>query len=285
MTGVSLPTARPLARGGRLRRPPLHALPTALILWLPAVLVVTLVLLPTLYLALRALEAGAAMINDIYALRLPGALETAASLGVPVCLMHMQGRPETMQEAPRYGDVVAEVSGFLRERMAACRAVGIPQGHILVDPGFGFGKTLEHNYRLLAGLRAVATLGVPVLVGLSRKRMLGEVSGRPVRERVHAGVAAAALAVLKGAATSRGSTEEDPPPPFGAWVPQAANNTERTAPTKIHRFFIASPPPQFDQDRRETETRSRRVFAVQSNFIIPRKRAPWVTPFRGLGID
>ncbi len=146
-----------------------------------------------------AVDAGAAMINDIWALRRPGALETVAALGVPVCLMHMQGTPETMQAAPHYDDVVAEVAQFLRERIAACRAAGIPRADIVVDPGFGFGKTLDHNYRLLAGLRVIASLGGAVLVGLSRKRMLGEVTGRPVRERVHAGVAAAAVAVLNGA--------------------------------------------------------------------------------------
>ncbi|HHB11720.1 MAG TPA: dihydropteroate synthase [Chromatiales bacterium] len=146
-----------------------------------------------------AVEAGAAMVNDIYALRRPGALEVAAGLGVPVCLMHMQGTPETMQHEPRYRDVLAEVYGFLEQRVRACRAAGIPQMHLLVDPGFGFGKTLDHNYTLLAGLKRFTTLGVPVLVGVSRKRMLGEVTGRGVRERLHAGVAAAAIAVHKGA--------------------------------------------------------------------------------------
>ena len=146
-----------------------------------------------------AVEAGAAMVNDIYALRRPGALEVAAGLGVPVCLMHMQGTPETMQHEPRYRDVLAEVYAFLEQRVRACRAAGIPQMQLLVDPGFGFGKTLDHNYTLLAGLKRFTTLGVPVLVGVSRKRMLGEVTGRGVRERLHAGVAAAAIAVHKGA--------------------------------------------------------------------------------------
>jgi dihydropteroate synthase len=150
-----------------------------------------------------AVEAGAAMINDIHALRRPGALETAARLEVPVCLMHMQGTPATMQDDPRYADVVAEVAAFLRGRMEACRQAGIPVRRILVDPGFGFGKTLAHNYALLGRIGELAALGAPVLVGMSRKRMLGEVTGRAVRDRVHAGVAAAVVAVLGGAAIVR----------------------------------------------------------------------------------
>ncbi len=150
-----------------------------------------------------AVAAGAGLINDVRALRLPEALDAAASLGVPVCLMHMQGEPGTMQQGPSYTDVVAEVSGFLKARMAACVAAGIPEARILLDPGFGFGKTLTHNLALLAGLGAIAALGRPVLVGLSRKSMLGAITGRGVEQRLAAGLAAAVLAVERGAVLVR----------------------------------------------------------------------------------
>jgi dihydropteroate synthase len=150
-----------------------------------------------------AVAAGAGIINDVRALRLPGALEAAAKLQVPVCLMHMQGEPETMQEGPSYGDVVGEVVAFLQARMAACEAAGIPEGRILLDPGFGFGKTLTHNLALLAGLGAIAALGPPVVVGLSRKSMIGTLTGRPVTERLAGSLAAAVLAVERGAALVR----------------------------------------------------------------------------------
>ncbi len=150
-----------------------------------------------------AVGAGAGLINDVRALRLPGALGAAAELGVPVCLMHMQGEPGTMQAAPRYGDVVAEVRDFLAQRLAACVAAGIPEARILVDPGFGFGKTAAHNLLLLRHLDALRALGRPVLVGLSRKSVFGEVLGRPVGERLAGGLAAAALAVWQGAALVR----------------------------------------------------------------------------------
>jgi dihydropteroate synthase len=151
-----------------------------------------------------AVAAGAGMINDVAALRQPGALETAVALGVPICLMHMQGEPRTMQHAPRYDDVVAEVVAFLRGRAAACAAAGIPAERLLVDPGFGFGKTLAHNLALLRGLSAVAALGLPVLVGLSRKSMIGALLGdAPVGERLHGSVAAALVAVERGATIVR----------------------------------------------------------------------------------
>jgi len=151
-----------------------------------------------------AVAAGAALINDVAALRRPGALAAAAALGVPVCLMHMQGEPGTMQEDPSYRDVVAEVTGFLAERLAACEAAGIPGGRLLVDPGFGFGKTLAHNLALLRGLRRLTALGVPVLVGLSRKSMIGALlGGAPAGERLHGSLAAAVLAVERGAAIVR----------------------------------------------------------------------------------
>ena len=151
-----------------------------------------------------AVAAGAGLINDVAALRRPGALAAAAGLGVPVCLMHMQGEPGTMQQDPNYEDVVAEVAAFLAERIAACEAAGMPRERLLVDPGFGFGKTLAHNLALLRGLPRVAALGVPVLAGLSRKSMIGALlGGAPVEGRLHGSVAAAVLAVERGAAVVR----------------------------------------------------------------------------------
>jgi dihydropteroate synthase len=151
-----------------------------------------------------AVAAGAGLINDVAALRRPGALAAASALGVPVCLMHMRGEPGTMQQEPTYDDVVAEVAAFLRERIAACGAAGIPRERLLVDPGFGFGKTLAHNLALLRGLPRLAALGVPVLAGLSRKSMIGALlGGVPVGERLHGSVAAAVLAVERGAAIVR----------------------------------------------------------------------------------
>ena len=146
-----------------------------------------------------AADAGAGMLNDVRALRRQGALEAAAASGIPVCLMHMQGDPQTMQVDPRYDDVIREVRAFLAERMAACVAAGIAPEQLLVDPGFGFGKRLTHNVTILRELRQIANLGPPVIVGMSRKRMLGDLTGRTVTERVASGVAAAALAVERGA--------------------------------------------------------------------------------------
>jgi dihydropteroate synthase len=150
-----------------------------------------------------AVSAGAGLINDVRALREPGALEAAAATGAPVCLMHMLGEPRTMQADPHYGDVVAEVADFLRERMQAARAAGIPANRILIDPGFGFGKTLAHNLELLRGLRKLTSLGVPVLAGLSRKSMIGHALGLPIESRLHASVALAVLAVQNGASMVR----------------------------------------------------------------------------------
>ena len=146
-----------------------------------------------------AVAAGAGMINDVYALRREGTLDAAASLGVPVVLMHMLGEPQGMQDAPHYDDVVGDVHRFLAERLFACEMAGIAKKNLVVDPGFGFGKTLEHNLRLLRQLARLADLGVPVLAGLSRKRSLGEITGRAVDDRVHASVAAAVLAAEYGA--------------------------------------------------------------------------------------
>jgi dihydropteroate synthase len=146
-----------------------------------------------------AVAAGAALINDVRALRVPGALETALGLGVPVCLMHMAGEPRTMQLAPSYRDVVAEVRDFLADRVAKCVAAGFPRERLLVDPGFGFGKTTAHNVALLAGLDRLADLELPILVGISRKSMVGALTGRGAGERLAASLAAALLAVQRGA--------------------------------------------------------------------------------------
>lgn len=146
-----------------------------------------------------AIAAGAAMINDVTALSAPGALETVAASPAAVCLMHMQGEPGTMQTNPRYENVVREIRDYLAARMAVATAAGIQAGRIVVDPGFGFGKTLEHNLALLRGLSELRTLGVTLMAGLSRKAMLGRLSGREPGDRVHASVAAALLAVQNGA--------------------------------------------------------------------------------------
>lgn len=147
-----------------------------------------------------AIGEGAVLINDIAALQTPGALEAVAASDVGLCLMHMQGEPRTMQAQPDYADVVVEVHEFLEVRIAACMAAGIGRERLVVDPGFGFGKTVAHNYTLLRELRRFTDLGVPVLAGLSRKSMLGAVTGQPNgAARLSASVAAAILAVERGA--------------------------------------------------------------------------------------
>jgi len=150
-----------------------------------------------------ALSAGASMVNDVKALREPGALAVLRGSDAAVCLMHMQGTPETMQIDPRYDDVVGEVCGFLGERVAACEAAGIDRTRIVIDPGFGFGKTKAHNIDLLRHLGRLAALGRPILAGLSRKSVLGTITARSVGERVHSSVAAALVAVYRGAAIVR----------------------------------------------------------------------------------
>lgn len=150
-----------------------------------------------------ACAAGAELINDVRALRAPGALQAARDSGAAVCLMHMQNEPRTMQQAPRYQNVLAEVKAFLLERMAACEAAGIGLEKIAVDPGIGFGKTLEHNLALLGGLEQFTELRQPLLVGLSRKSMFKQMLGRETAERVPASLSAAAIAVLMGAAIVR----------------------------------------------------------------------------------
>ena len=146
-----------------------------------------------------AAAAGAHLINDVRGLRRAGAIEAVAAAGVGVCVMHMQGEPATMQDHPAYGDVVREVRGYLAARVADCRAAGIPAEAIAVDPGFGFGKTLEHNLELLRHLGELGSEGWPVLVGLSRKSIVGTLTGRGAGERVHGSAALAVLAALNGA--------------------------------------------------------------------------------------
>ncbi|EGH27650.1 dihydropteroate synthase [Pseudomonas syringae pv. syringae] len=142
---------------------------------------------------------GAGLINDVRSLQRPGALEAAASTGLPVCLMHMLGEPGTMQNDPHYDDLVGEVCAFLAERMKQCVAAGIGQQQIILDPGFGFAKTLEHNLSLFKHVEALHALGRPLLVGVSRKSMIGAVLGRPVDQRLSGGLALAVLAMAKGA--------------------------------------------------------------------------------------
>ncbi|MGH8268232.1 MAG: dihydropteroate synthase, partial [Steroidobacteraceae bacterium] len=146
-----------------------------------------------------AAAAGAGLINDVRALREPGALEAAVASGCAVCLMHMQGEPRTMQRAPVYGDVVNDVKSFLADRVHSCFAAGLPAGRLVVDPGFGFGKTLEHNLALLRRLGELTAGELPVLVGLSRKSLVGKLTGRPEGERVNGSVVLAVVAALKGA--------------------------------------------------------------------------------------
>ncbi|MEX0584700.1 MAG: dihydropteroate synthase [Natronospirillum sp.] len=146
-----------------------------------------------------AVTAGADMLNDVRALTRPGALEAAAELAVPVCLMHMRGEPATMQADPVYADVVQQVIGYLTERADAALQAGLARELLLFDPGFGFGKTLAHNLDLLRRLPEFVSLGYPLLVGLSRKSMLGTITGKPVEERLAASVAAAVLAAQGGA--------------------------------------------------------------------------------------
>jgi dihydropteroate synthase len=150
-----------------------------------------------------ALAAGASLVNDVNALRAPGALEAVADTGAAVCLMHMQGVPRTMQVAPSYGDVVAEVRQFLADRVRACLAAGIGRTRVCVDPGIGFGKRPEHNLALLAAIDQLADPDLPVLIGVSRKSLIGIITGRPPEGRLAGSVAFAALAVMGGAAIVR----------------------------------------------------------------------------------
>lgn len=153
--------------------------------------------------AAAAMRAGAELVNDVRAARGEGMLELLAGSDVGVCLMHMRGEPRTMQDRPAYADVVGEVREFLDQRAAACREAGIDAARLLVDPGFGFGKTVSHNLTLLANLRALSSIGLPVLVGLSRKSTLGELTAKTVDARLPASIAAAVLAAVNGAAVIR----------------------------------------------------------------------------------
>lgn len=151
----------------------------------------------------EAVAAGAALINDVNGFEASGALEAVAGSGCAICIMHRQGDPRTMQHSPQYSDVVVEVDAWLRQRAAAAAQAGIVRERIVLDPGFGFGKTLEHNKALLRGLKVIAAAGYPVLAGLSRKSMIGALTGRPVGERMAGSVAAALLAAQRGAAILR----------------------------------------------------------------------------------
>lgn len=146
-----------------------------------------------------AAQLGAGMINDVRALSRPGALDAAAASGLPVCLMHMQGEPRSMQYRPSYQSIFEDVAAFLRRRVAACVAAGIAKEQLLLDPGFGFGKTTEHNFELFRRLPDFVEMGFPLLVGVSRKSMLGAITGRAVDERMAASIAMAAMAVERGA--------------------------------------------------------------------------------------
>ncbi|WP_260259937.1 dihydropteroate synthase [Vibrio intestinalis] len=147
----------------------------------------------------QAAEAGADIINDVRSLQEPGALDVAAQAGLPICLMHMQGQPRTMQANPHYDDLMVEVGEFLQERIEACEAVGIKREQLILDPGFGFGKTLDHNYHMLANLEQFHQFNLPVLAGMSRKSMLFKLLDKTPAECVAASVSCATIAALKGA--------------------------------------------------------------------------------------
>ncbi len=178
-----------------------------------------------------AVAAGAGMINDVYALRRPGALDAAADTGAAICLMHMQGEPGSMQTAPSYDDVCADIQRFLTDRILACQFAGIDKKRIAIDPGFGFGKTLEHNLELLARLDGFKVLGCPILAGLSRKRMIANLTGRELAaERVHGSVAAALIAVQRGAAIVRVHDVAATRDALAVWQAVAAVTPSRPAP-------------------------------------------------------
>ena len=171
-----------------------------------------------------ALANGASMINDIFALRMPGALAAVADSDCAVCLMHMQGAPLTMQEQPAYADVVATVQAFLRARVSAALAAGISRDRLLLDPGFGFGKTLQHNLDLLCHFDELSIDKLPLLAGISRKSMLGTITGRPVAQRLAGSLAAALLATQRGASILRVHDVSETRDVLAVW--QAVNTTE-----------------------------------------------------------
>ena len=151
----------------------------------------------------QAIASGVEIINDVRALSVPGAIEVAVNSNVAICLMHMMGQPESMQKSFHYNDVVRDVADFLRTRITACKKIGDITQRLLIDPGFGFGKSVKHNYRLLKFLPSFKNLGFPVLVGVSRKSMVGEVVNRPTEDRLAGSVAATALAIHNGASVIR----------------------------------------------------------------------------------
>jgi dihydropteroate synthase len=166
-----------------------------------------------------AIAAGCSMVNDVNAFRAEGAVDAVAKAQkVRLVVMHMKGAPATMQEDPRYDDVVAEVISFLMSRVSALESAGVSRGRIVIDPGFGFGKTVQHNKQLLRALPRLAALGYPVLAGLSRKRMLGDFTGRPANERAAASVAAALLAVQNGASLVRVHDVRDTVDAINVWM-------------------------------------------------------------------
>jgi len=165
-----------------------------------------------------AIEAGAAVVNDVYGFRGEGAIEAVARAQVGVVAMHMQGTPGTMQKEPRYGDVVAEVTTFLLERAHALEQAGVARGRIALDPGFGFGKTVEHNRQLFHALPQIAAHGYPVLAGVSRKKMIGDFTGRPAGERAAGSVAAALMAVQNGASIVRVHDVKETVDAINVWV-------------------------------------------------------------------
>jgi dihydropteroate synthase len=150
-----------------------------------------------------AAQAGAGLINDVRALQREGALQAAADTGLPICLMHIQGEPKTMQQEPHYDDLLAEISSYFEARIKACCAVGITPDKLILDPGFGFGKTLQHNLQLLQLLPRLQKFNLPVLVGMSRKSMIGNVLNKPLDERVYGGLAVAVMALERGATIVR----------------------------------------------------------------------------------
>jgi len=173
-----------------------------------------------------AIAHGASMINDIFALRRPGALESVAGSDCAVCLMHMQGEPLTMQQSPDYADVVADVRAFLHDRVAAATQAGISLDRLVLDPGFGFGKTLDHNLAMLRQLEETACNGLPILAGMSRKSMLGAITGRPVDNRLGASVAAALIAAMRGACILRVHDVAETRDALSIWQ-AVKNNTPR----------------------------------------------------------
>jgi len=165
-----------------------------------------------------AIKAGVAVVNDVNGLRAPGAVEAVAGTGVGVCIMHMQGTPATMQEDPQYDDVVGEVGAFLLQRGEALENAGLAREQVVLDPGFGFGKSMEHNRELFRAIPRLAALGFPLLVGVSRKRMIGEFTGRGMDERVAGSVAAAVLAAQNGASVLRVHDVRETVDALNVWV-------------------------------------------------------------------